>query len=149
VWENTGRLTAIRQWLGELISLTARDPFPEDLPIDLHDLSGLFLFFHFTDPVVARYYEEQLDQSNAYSPFVFAPEEMTNGFEDGIKLMEEVGQKIVEYADEVVADLMRGWALDDCKMQVLKDAGIIDLGLVRREIIRQIARQLLDELPKV
>ena len=150
VWENTGRLTAIRQWLRELMSLTARDPFPEDLPIDLHDISGSFLFSTFSNPVVARYYDEQLDQSNAYSAFVFAAdEEMTAGFEDGIRLMEEVGPKIVEYADEVIADLMRGWALDDCKMKVLKDAGIIDLDSVRRQIIRELARQLLEEVPKV
>ncbi|WP_411727282.1 hypothetical protein [Methyloglobulus sp.] len=147
VWENTGRLTAMRQWLRELISLTVRDPFPSDLPIDLHDQSKLFLPGAHLE--IARYYQEQVDESGEYSVFVFAQEEMSEGFEDGIQVMEEVGMKIVDYADEVVGDLMRGWDLEDCMMKVLKDAGIVDLNLVRRQIIRELARQLLNELPKV
>lgn len=142
VWENTGKLTAIRQWLRQLILLTFRDPFPETIQIDLG-------WFGSSVPHVERYYQEQRDEYGLYAAHVFAPDRMKKGFDEGVELMEQATDEILEKADEMIAMALREWELDSCKIKVLVDVGILDLNELEARVIRQIARMLLDKLPKV
>jgi hypothetical protein len=142
VWENTGKLTAIRQWLRQLILLTIHDTLPDSLVIDLgwHGSS---------EPHVERYYQEQRDEYGSYSAFVWAPDRMAKGFNEGIRLMEQVGQEILDKADEMIADALREWNLDSCRIKVLVDVGLLELTKIKAQAVRQMAGLLLDKLPKV
>jgi hypothetical protein len=142
VWENTGKLTAVRQWLRELILQTFRADFPDGLKIDLG-------WFGSTVPHVDRYYEEQRDEDGVFFSFVWSVARMKQGFDEGVRLMEHATDEILERADDAVEEVLRGLDLDSCEVKVLVDAGLLDLRGFRGQVVRAIANDLLAKLPKV
>jgi hypothetical protein len=144
VWEDIGKLTAVRQWLRqlELLTFSRENDFPDEVSIDLDYISAEPYF-------VGRYFKEQLDEYGLYSQFIFAPDRMKKGFDDGAKLMEDAGREILSKVDEMIEEVFRSWKLDSCKIQVLNDAGILSLKSIKAHAVRQLTRILLDKLPKV
>lgn len=142
VWENTGKLTAVRQWLRELIVQTYRADFPDNVHIDLG-------WFGSTVPHVERYYEEQRDEDGVFFSFVWADGRMKKGFDEGVRLMEKAYEEILERADDAVDEVLRQLDVDSCKAKVLVDAGLLDLRRFRAQVVRAIATDLLAKLPKV
>ena len=81
--------------------------------------------------------------------FIPAPDRFKDGFDDQAAAMERLGDEILRVADESVGDLMRESDLDACKLEVLRKAGVFDIKQLKALVIRELARQLLDKLPKI
>jgi hypothetical protein len=144
VWEMTGRITAIRQWLRqlELLTFSTVNDLPDRVTIDL-DYQSAEPYF------IGRYYQEQLDEYGRYHAFIYAPTRMKKGFDDGARMMHEAGNEILEKADEFIDRLVGELNLDSCRVKVLADADLLDHKKLKARIVRHMVRGLLDELPKV
>ena len=146
VWENIGKLTAVRQWLRMLIDLTyvKETSFPSTFTLDVSTFISANPYY------VGRYYQEQIDQSGSYAPFIFAPTNMKNGFDTGAALMAKAGAEILRKVDEVIDEALHAsGSFDTCKINVLKDLGVIDFPRMRALVLRQVAQKLLELLPHV
>jgi hypothetical protein len=144
VSENTGKLTAIRQWLRELIEQSSSDDFPDHVVIDL-GVPGS------SAPHMARYFEEQMDESQSFVvfPFIYDPDRAKKGFDDGVRLMEQAKDEILERAEDSMNEVLAKLDFGACKTKVLVDLGVIDLRKLRAEVVRRMCWALLDKLPKV
>jgi hypothetical protein len=49
----------------------------------------------------------------------------------------------------MIADALREWNLDSCRIKVLVDVGLLELTKIKAQAVRQMAGLLLDKLPKV
>ncbi len=139
IWEAVGKVTAIRQWLRRAQDLTFATPFPERLEIDLGWAGS-------ASPHIERYFQEQREEYGRYSPFVFAPDRMKKGFDEGVALMATVGPALVDQAAAAVTEVLRELQLDACKVKVLVDARFLDLAAMRAQVVRALTRSLLDKV---
>ncbi len=144
-WENKAKLTAVRQWLSELLDLTylRESDFPDRLDIDISTPVSAEPYY------IGRYYAQQVNDHGRYFRAIFAPEAMKRGYDKGAEMMPAVGTEIVRHAEEAIGDVLQGLKLDSCKISVLNDAGFIDLTKLKALVVRQLTRALLDQLPKV
>ncbi len=144
-WENKAKLTAVRQWLSELLDLTYlhESDFPDRIDIDISPPVSAEPYY------IGRYYAQQVNDHGRYFRAIFAPEAMKRGYDKGAELMPAVGTEILRQADEAIGDVLQGMELDSCKISVLNDAGFIDLTKLKALVVRQLTRALLDQLPKV
>jgi len=145
VWYTVGRITVIRQWLRRLIDLTylKENDFPSQIVIDVTTALGTDVYY------LSRYKWEAFEEGNIPNPFIPAPDRFKDGFDDQAAAMERLGDEILRVADESVGDLMRESDLDACKLEVLRKAGVFDIKQLKALVIRELARQLLDKLPKI
>jgi hypothetical protein len=130
-WERKGKLVAVRQWLGELIFLAEHGPVPDEPAIDLGG------------DALARYAEELHVNVNSPQAFVPYPDEFKHGFEEGKEAMERVGKGIVSRADETSAKALANLNFAHCQIEILKDAGVLDLQAIRSQTVAAIARAML------
>lgn len=144
-WKARAKVTAIRQWLRALESLTFRreSDFPDDLQIDISTPVSAEPYH------IGRYYQEQIDEWGRYHRFVFAPDTMKAGYDAGAQAMTSAGIEILRAADAGIDEYLRESGLDACKTSVLIKAGMLEIKKIKAHLVREIARQLLDRLPKV
>lgn len=144
-WENKAKLTAVRQWLSELLDLTylRESDFPDRLDIDISTPVSAEPYY------IGRYYAQQVNDHGRYFRAIFAPEAMKRGYDKGAEMMPAVGTEILRHAEEAIGGVLQGLKLDSCKISVLNDAGFIDLTKLKALVVRQLTRALLDQLPKV
>ena len=145
IWYTVGRITVIRQWLRRLIDLTFRkeNDFPSQIVIDVTTSLGTDVYY------LSRYKWEAFEEGNIPNSFIPAPDRFKDGFDDQAAAMDRLGDEILRVADESVGDLMRESDLDACKLEVLRKAGVFDIRQIKALVIRELARQLLDKLPKI
>jgi hypothetical protein len=147
--EFTGRITAVRQWLRILEDLTYRfeTNFPNVIQIDVTVPVSAEPYY------IGRYYQEQVEGGNGLGMWVndiYDTIRLKKGFDHGVLLMQTAGQELMDKADEIINDLLYNLkVLDPCKINVLKDAGILDMRRLRALVLRKMAKKLLDELPRV
>jgi hypothetical protein len=63
--------------------------------------------------------------------------------------MNEAGGELLDQADEFIDRLLAELNLDSCRTKVLVEADLLDLRKLKAQVVRQMVRGLLDELPKV
>ncbi len=144
-WGNTGKLTAIRQWLRSLEDLTwqKEDSFPDTVDINVSTPVSAEPYY------IGRFYQEQIDGFGYYVPGVFAPDKLQEGFDSGVTIMAKVGPEILSAAATEATDLIRASDVDSCKISVLTRAGMLDMQKLKALIVREFAEALLEKLPKV
>jgi hypothetical protein len=145
-WEEIGRVTAMRQWLRALIDLTRRreNDFPDKIEIDLSTVAGESVYY------VARYFAEQRATDGVASEFVYATNRMKKGFDEGVKQMDAAGDEMIATADKFIVDLLHDSGIfDPCKINVLRNAGLLEMSRCRARALRYMADKMLDELPHV
>jgi hypothetical protein len=136
--ENAGMKTAIRRWLRELIDQTVRPDFPEHLAIDLS-----------SESVQAWYLKEQEEEFVSF-PFPFYDlDRAEKGFDEGVRLMEQATDAILERAEDAINEWLAGLDLSACKTKVLIDLGVIDLRKLKANAVKEMAAGLLHKLPPV
>jgi hypothetical protein len=129
-WEGKGKLLAATEWLQQLASLARQGPVPDEPTVDIgEDALG--------------------DYTTLSGPgtFVLYAEDLQNGFDEGKEQMERVGPEIVRKADEAAAKILAKVDLDACKLQALKDAGVIDPASIRSAAVQGLVKALLARLP--
>ncbi len=139
IWEQTGKLTAFRQFARRLktMTFTREEDFPTTISIDLGD------------NVVESYFQEQRDEHGVFFPFIFGPDRMKKGFDEGKILIAKEANEMLSRSDRTLNDAMRAKGLDNCKIHVLRDAGLIDPSRSRAMIMRSYADSILRGLPNV
>jgi len=159
-WEQLGKLTAVRQWARRLYRLSIKhaDDFPETINIDLvaykEQLQSIYggLTYVNNEYFVTLYYQEQIDEVAGvlkYSAFIFAPDNMKKGFDEGVALMEKEAAEVLSKAEEILDRALTEQGLDPCKINVLKSGGYISMASIRAIIMRQYASLILDKTPKM
>jgi hypothetical protein len=133
-----GKRTAIRQWLRALARWTTSPDFPHNLDIPMDKSQA-----------IQRYFNERVIDYNDHFQWIFSARELKDGFEVGLRLIEQAGPEIAAHADEVVADLLREFQIEPCKLKVLKEVGIIDIKAIKGKVIRKIVDLLLNQVPRV
>jgi hypothetical protein len=157
VWTRTGMLTAVRQYLRRLEGLTfatagLADPIVIDLVAyhaDLKARSGMNFPYLNDQYAVSLYFHEQLEESGVYSPFIFAPDKMKEGFDEGVKLIEKEVQEVYAKADQIIDDYLIQEGLDPCKIAKLRASPLFDLKKVKAMLMRDYAGEMLSKLPHV
>lgn len=144
-WYIAGRLTVIRQYLRRLIDLTRRreTDFPNSIDIDLTE------FRNAVDPYYLAFYYNELSEERVIGTRVIAPDRLKDGFDDQVRVIDWMGEEILQIANDAVGDLMRESDLDACKLEVLRKAGIFDVTRLKALVIRELADQLLDKMPRL
>jgi hypothetical protein len=148
-WEAIGYVTALRQWLREAASLTYH---ADGLP-DLHTIhvdtpvGGEYAFAN--EPYyIGRYFLEQYQQSGGYSAFIWPGDALQRGFDRGvIAATFTVAGDLERRSRHGVDVLLDRWGLDSCKIRVLIDAGVLDLGSLQSEVISEMADAMRERLP--
>jgi len=159
-WEQLGKLTAVRQWARRLhhLSIKHEDDFPETISIDLVAYKNILqsvyggLTYVNNEYFVTLYYQEQIDGAGGaltYSAFIFAPDNMKKGFDEGVLLMEKEAAEVLSKAEEILDRALAEQGLDPCKINVLKSGGYISMASIRALIMRQYASLILDKTPKL
>lgn len=146
IWERTGKLTAIRQWLRMLEDLTwlKEDNFPDNPQINVSTSLSAELYY------ISRYHQELWDEYKPYNiEVVPSPESLKKGFDEGADLMTKVGQELLHNADEAVSDILQASDLGHCKIKVLTDAGILDIKKLKALIVREFCQALREKIPEV
>jgi hypothetical protein len=144
-WYIAGRLTVIRQYLRRLIDLTRmkEHDFPNHVDIDLTTFRGS------EDPYYLAFYFQELSEAHVIGTRVYAPDRLKDGFDDQERVIDWMGEEILQIANDAIGDLMRDSDLDACKVAVLRKAGIFDITRLKALVIRELADQLLDKLPRL
>lgn len=144
-WYIAGRLTVIRQYLRRLIDLTRRKEadFPDRIEIDLSE------FRNAEDPYYLAFYNNELWEERVVGTRVIAPDRLKDGFDDQVRVIDRLGEEILHITNEALGDLMRESDLDACKVEVLRKAGIFDITRLKALVIRELADQLLDKMPRL
>jgi hypothetical protein len=142
-WEMIGKVTAMRQWVRQLEGMTFRTVFPDTISINVSTPTSVHPYF------IGRYYDELVAEWGRYFSFIFAPERMKKGYDEGVRLMDAALPDILAKAEEAVAEALSEKDLDACKIKVLADAGLFDAKAAKALAIREITRVLLEKLPKV
>ena len=144
-WYTAGRITVIRQWLRRLIDLTylKENDFPSEIVIDVTTSLGIDPYY------ISRYNWERFEAGNIPKAFIAAPDRLKDGFDDQALAVERLADEILRVADESIGDLMRESDLDACKLEVLRKAGVFDVKQLKALVIREFARQLLDNMPTI
>jgi hypothetical protein len=137
-WKANGRRLGMKEWLWQLILLTNRSGPVDDIDIVIRQpgdtLAGQNAWF-----------DERASHGD-FTKFVWAPDKVEDGFDQGAAMMEKVEREILDYADDLLADALRDMNLSACHMKVLVDEGLLDLVELRKLIIRKIAQLMRDEL---
>jgi hypothetical protein len=144
-WYIAGRLTVIRQYLRRLSDLTRQKEanFPDRIDIDLSE------FRNAEDPYYLAFYNNELWEERVVGTRVIAPDRLKDGFDDQVRVIDRLGEEILHIANEALGDLMRESDLDACKVEVLRKAGIFDITRLKALVIRELADQLLDKMPRL
>ena len=145
-WYIAGRLTVIRQYLRRVIDLTylKETNFPDRIEIDITEFHGA------EDPYyLARYKWELWEERVIATNTVLAPDRLKDGFDDQARVIDRMGEQILDIAHEALADLMLDSDLDACKLEVLRKAGIFDVTRLKALVIRELAQELLDKMPRL
>lgn len=156
-WEQAGKLTAIRQWARRLESLTfqRQDDFPEKVEIDLVAYAAELRLENPLVPYLqgpyfeALYHEEEYQTDGVVSTFIFGPDHMKKGFDEGAQLIEKEANEMLSKSERIIDEVLKQGGLDACKIRVLRDAGIIDPAKFRALVMREFARLILQKTPKV
>jgi hypothetical protein len=144
-WKYKGQLVAMRQWLRRLNFMTyeKEDNFPDRPVVDISRPTG-------ADSLAAtRYFDENVACYGVGPPLVTSPEALEEGYREVMERMDAVEDELLHQADEAVSETLIDSDLGSCKIQALKDAGILDEKKMRALIIRQLTEALLNKLPKV
>ncbi len=145
-WYIAGRLTVIRQYLRRLIDLTylKETNFPDRIEIDITEFHGA------VDPYyLARYKWELWEARVIATNTMLAPDRLKDGFDDQARVIDRMGEQILDIANEAIGDLMLDSDLDACKLEVLRKAGIFDVTRLKALVIRELAEELLDKMPRL
>jgi hypothetical protein len=153
-WEAEGQITAFRQWARRLKSLTFQkeSDFPTKIEIDLveyaaelrRDYPSISYLQH--PYYLALYYEEQyLTKGEFTSLSPLDMERMQQGFDEAVKLVEAEANEILSKADRIINDILRQGGLNNCKIDKLREAGIVDTNKARVLIMRDYAVMILDK----
>jgi hypothetical protein len=147
MWKNLGKLTAIRRWLGRLILATYFNTFPDNVD-DLY--LGLLQYAGSAEYWVAHFVDEQIENGST-NPLrvVFFPDEFKQEYDTAARNVSSLWIDISKNADAAIDELLHQLNFDGCKIQALIDAGLLDFKKIKGEVVRQLARGLLDKLPKV
>ncbi len=145
IWYTVGRITVIRQWLRRLIDLTylKENDFPSRDRHRHHDISRdrcLLPQSLQMGGVRGRQHSESVHPRAG---------SLQGRLRRSGAAVDRLGDEILRVADESVGDLMRESDLDACKLEVLRKAGVFDVKQLKALVIRELARQLLDKLPKI
>ncbi|MEO8415174.1 MAG: hypothetical protein ABI472_16055 [Ginsengibacter sp.] len=144
-WEQKAKAVGIRQWARKLITLTytSKTSFPTTLQLDRswHDASGNPYY-------ISRYYDEQVETWGVYFSFVWAPERMNKGFDEGWDLIEKAGNEMLSKVDSIFDQVLTESGLDPCKIQALRDSGLVDETKITDVIMREFAMKVLEKIPK-
>jgi hypothetical protein len=141
-WDVVGQLTAIRQWLRKLGTLTYTVPFPSELNIDIGG----------ADQAVANWVAEQraeVDDGLHGAVWTAPPFDISDGYARAAVSFGRIGPQIVEQADKYISEKMAESGLSPCSIQALIDFGVYDLDAFRRNVIRQFADGLRNSMPQV
>lgn len=145
--EQVGRMVAIRQWLRVLETLTFEKEknFPNVIEIDLTQVGPAVLpYWH------SRYLDEQAANFGIAHDIVASPKRMKKGFDEAAVLMQRTGEELIRKVDELIDEtLLDSGVFDTCQINVLKELGVVDVPRIRALVLRQLSRQLLDQLPKI
>lgn len=141
-WEQAGKLAGIRQWLRALLRLSSRNEnaFPTEIAIDIGN-SGVAAY-------IKELNDEHGDQGER-TVLVFSPDRIQQGFEDGVRLIEAEANEVLSKSELIIDRALRMGGLDACKIQKLRDANVVDPARTRALVMREFARFLLTELPKI
>ena len=147
IWEQKGKLVALRQWARMLEDLAGdvllhAKTFPSVLQFD-HEWHGAVAPYY-----IARYYEEENANWGSHSVFYYAPDRMKKGFDEGWDLMEKAGNEMLSKVDFVFDDLLRNNGFDACKIKALRDSGLVSENNITAVVMREFARAVLKKLPK-
>jgi hypothetical protein len=145
-WYIAGRLTVVRQYLRRVIDLTylKETNFPDRIEIDVTQFHGA------VDPYYLARYKWELWESHVIGTnFVAAPDRLKDGFDDQAAVIDRMGEQILEIANEALGELMLDSDLDACKLEVLRKAGIFDVTRLKALVIRELANELLDKMPRL
>jgi hypothetical protein len=133
VWERKGMLVSMIQMLEGLAHLAYQGPVPDDPVVDIGDDSA-----NSYSEVTGRY------GSEAFIPY---PDDFQKGFEEGKEQMDRVIKQIVSKADEGATAVLSKMNLDACKLEALKDAGIIDANAIRSAAIQAVVKAVIAKMP--
>jgi hypothetical protein len=153
--ELIGKLTAIRQWLHGVSDATY---LASDVP-DLHEIDvstpvstmPFYSSYPFAnDPYyIGRYYLEQLKENGSWSTApLWNPDRMKDGFDSGVMIMKlKVADELVKRAKSGVDAVLERLELNSCKVSVLINAGILNIGALQAQVVGQLADALLERVP--
>jgi hypothetical protein len=155
-WEIVGKFTAMRQWLRAVWDLTyGADHVPDLHEIDISTPVSAMPFYKGRYPFdnepyyIGRYFLEQVQESGRYSPFIFAPDRMKVGFDRGVIVMTfQVASELEHRARKGVDEVLQKWNLDSCEIEVLRTAGILDIGTLQAHVMGLLATALFNTIPK-
>jgi hypothetical protein len=139
--EQIGKVTAIRQWLRKLIvtTRTQENDFPTTLALDIG-----------TDPMAAYLAEMKAQYKRFGEPVPpLGLDRLRKGFEEGAKLVEAHANEVLSQTDRIIDYALMQGGLDACKIQVMRDAGIIDPSKARALVMRQFADAMLRIMPRI
>ncbi len=133
VWERKGTLVGVIEMLWGLSRLAQQGPVADDPVVDTPDDS-------------TKAYSEVTGRggSEAFIPY---PDDFQKGYEEGREQMERVLKEIVSKADEGATKVLGLMNLDACKLQVLKDAGVIDPNTIRSAAVQAMVKAIVARLP--
>jgi hypothetical protein len=142
-WEREGKIVALRQWALMLQGLaqTAGYHFQDKITIDPETGS--------VEPYyINRYrleYQEYWHQ--AAFPNIPYPTELKKGFDEAWKEIEKVGNEILSETGEIFDAALMKAGLEACKINALRSSGLIDMDQVKRMIMLQLSKFIMDTSP--
>jgi hypothetical protein len=155
-WERIGAATAMRQWLREVENVTYR---AATVP-DLHELdistpipvgSGVTPPWAGEPYHTGRLFYEVYQETGAYQRFlIYSSEALKRGFDRGVLAMKfNVADELTRRAQTGMSELLKRWGFDDCKVNVLIEAGLLDLNVLHAQVVSELAGAVRKQLPRL
>lgn len=150
--EYFGRRVAARQWARQLqIDIVSKTiDFSKPITLDVHSSGN-----NDPDPTnyaYDRYWAEVQAESNglpgdAVGEFNIFLENFNNGFDEGWKVIEKLGNEALGKTDEVFNLFLKKGGLSPCHIEALKNSGLIDMSNVSAAVMQKFSEVLLDKIP--
>jgi hypothetical protein len=155
--ERVGEATAMLQWLREVENVTYR---AATVP-DLHELDIStpvpVQVVGFTPPWAGEpyhtgrlFYEVYLETGAHQQFLISSPAAVKRGFDRAALAMKfNVADELTRRAQTGMSELLKRWGFDDCEVDVLIKAGLLDLNALHSQVVSELAGAVRKQLPRL